>query len=297
MTVLERNSNMNEQIFRFLHEKRTDAEIAKAANISFHRIISRGEVSKSPVSPNPGLIKTVAGFLGFMGSVLLIFLVHAFKARINNEGNIQKNSDTVVFQRIPYLKNKTVANNAFEKIAIDLQVKQFLEKGSVIVFSSFDDKEGKKTIAMGMVQGAVALGKKILLVDVDGKITAAKPQGADFISLSAMAENWKQVDKLKSLFKEWKEKYDVVVIKNSSIAKDPSSLLLMSEATLNLLIVDARRTKMKRIEDTDLLKIELGLANTQFVLNRNGYTPSLFSEGYRIVRSVSLKKPFIKFKR
>lgn len=296
MTVLERNTSMNEQIFRFLHEKRTDAEIAKAANISFHRIISKGEVPKVPVSPNPGLLKAVAGFLGFLGAVALIYMIHFLKGRVNNETSILKNSDTPLFARIPFLKNKQQSAQVFQKTAIDLQVKNWLDKGSVISITSFGKREGKRTIATGIATGASELGKKILLVDVDGTTDSSGLKDIEVLRLTETNEHWKHPDTLKQLIQSWKEAHDVVIIKNPAASMDPAAFLLMAESTLNLVVLDSRLTRMKRIEETDMLHIELGINNIQFVLNRNGYTPTVFHEAKRMLKLILSWKPLKKFK-
>jgi uncharacterized protein involved in exopolysaccharide biosynthesis len=48
--------------------KRRDAEIAKSAKISFHKIITRGEASQQPVSPMRSIIIIVAAIMSMIGS-------------------------------------------------------------------------------------------------------------------------------------------------------------------------------------------------------------------------------------
>ncbi len=142
MTILERNFNLNDQIYRFLREKRTDAEIARAASISFHRIITRAEVADKPVTPNPTLLKVLGGFFGFLGGTFLIYLVHFMKDRVNNEASILKNSDIPVFAKIPFFDKNIRREVVFGKIAVDLQVKKALAKNAMVVITSFNNREG-----------------------------------------------------------------------------------------------------------------------------------------------------------
>ncbi|MBL0132719.1 MAG: hypothetical protein IPP79_01235 [Chitinophagaceae bacterium] len=60
-----------------MHSKRTEAQIARAATISFHRIITSGEVPKEPVTPNAGLLKVLSAFLGFWGQLQISIMLHA----------------------------------------------------------------------------------------------------------------------------------------------------------------------------------------------------------------------------
>lgn len=295
MTVLERNFNLNDQTYRFLREKKTDAEIAKAANISFHRIISRGEVPKKPVSPNPSLMKAVAGFLGFIFGVALVYLVHFLKGRVNNETSVLKNSDTPVFGRVPYLKNPAVYNKAFQKLAVDMQIKNMLNKNSVVVISSFGNLEGKRTIATGLARAAAILGKKVLVVDADSAMERSLEDELNIVRLNETNNKWKQPEVLKALIASWQKEYDVIIIKNYPVNADPSSLLLMHEATSNLLAIDTRTTKLKKVEEADMMRIELGLDNIQFIIHRDGYTPTIFYEVFRVLRTISFKKPYINF--
>jgi len=90
LNILNREFNMYEKNYNFLNEKRIEAEIAKSAKIAFHKIISPGEVPKSPVSPIRGIIIVVAGFLGLLGSIILIYVVHIAKAKVNDAFTIEK---------------------------------------------------------------------------------------------------------------------------------------------------------------------------------------------------------------
>lgn len=278
MTVLERNFDLNDQIYRFLQEKKTNAEIARSASISFHRIIARGIVPDIPVSPVPTLIIVLGGFFGLLIGVTLIYLVHFLKDRVNNETNIQKSCDTVVFAKIPYLKNGNQSKVIFDKIGIDLQVQKNLEKGSVISISSFIDSEGKKTIALGLARASEVLGKKTALLDSDQSFKNAVYENIDVLSLPELCSEWKQPDKLKTFIEKIRNEYDVVIIKNRPLSKDSSALLLMSSASLNLFVLDSRRTKLKKVQQIDSMKDELGLKNIQFILNRDEYTPSVYSQ-------------------
>ena len=50
----------------------------------------------------------------------------------------------------------------------------------------------------------------------------------------------------------------------------------MSLASLNLMILDSRKTAEKTIIEIELLKDEYQLPNVWFVLNKAGYNPSIF---------------------
>ncbi|HNP22880.1 MAG TPA: GNVR domain-containing protein [Panacibacter sp.] len=290
MVILDRNFGLNEDIYKFLHEKRTDAEITRAANISFHRILAAGEVPTTPVSPNVTLLKAVAGFLGFLGGIFLIYLVHFIKGRVNDLNSIQRSSDTPVLAAIPFLSKEKGRELFFDKTAIEIEIKKWLSPGSVIVCSSFDKNEGKRFVAVSLAKSIENLGKKVLLVDVDSTIGEAIPNEVNMVSLPASGLKWKQPDVWKNLVSKWKEDNEVIVIKNAPLKKESSSMLAMASGTLNLFLLDSRNTRKSRIEEADLLKEDLQIPNMQFLLNRSGYTPTLFTQAFDITKRIFKKK-------
>ena len=290
MVILDRNFGLNEDIYKFLHEKRTDAEITRAANISFHRILAAGEVPTSAVSPNVTLLKAVAGFLGFLGGIFLIYLVHFIKGRVNDLNSIQRSSDTPVLSAIPFLSKEKNRELFFDKTALEIEIKRWLGPGSVIVCSSFDKNEGKRFVATALAKSIENLGKKVLLVDVDSTIAGSASNELNLVSLPVSGLKWKQPEVWKKLIDKWKEDNDVVVIKNAPLKKESSSLLAMASGTLNLFLLDSRNTRKSRIEEADLLKEDLQIPNMQFLLNRNGYTPTLFRQALGFARRIFKKK-------
>jgi len=262
MSILNRDFGLNEEIYRSLHEKRTEAQIAKAATISFHRIISEGEVPTLPVSPNKTILTALATILGMFAGVILIYTVHGMKGRINGPDNISRNSDTPICAMVPFLNKAAQKRLFFKEWIFELELKNMLQDGKVITLSSFDKLEGKSFITNGIYKQAELLEKKILLIDA-----AATAQGK-----LEKPTNWNVY------IQSFKSKFDVILIKNFALQNNPAGMMVMAVSDLNLFVVDSRRTKATRIDDADLLKTELNLQNFEFILNRAGYIPSLFGQ-------------------
>jgi len=264
MGILDRNFDLNDQTYRFLSEKRTEADIAKAATISFHRIISVGEVPEKPVSPNVIIITILAGILGLFSGVFLVFGVHSLKARVSSLDIIHRLSDTPVAASIPYYNyNKTNKKPRFLKSwVLQMELKGALNEGMVITVTSFKPLEGKTFISTNLELEAALLDKKTLLLIAEQELKGELEKPS----------NWKKhIELLRSEF-------DLIIIKNFPISENPVSIMLMAVANLNLLMLDSRRTKKNCIEEADALKDELNLPNMQFVLNRAGYIPSLLTQ-------------------
>jgi len=270
MTILGRNFGLNDEIYRSLHEKRTEAQIAKAATISFHRIISEGEVPEKPVSPNRVILTILAAILGLFGGIGFVYSVHTVKGRVNNPETINRLSDIIIAAAVPYLKKQTERLLFFKSWALELELKGNLKTGAVIAISSFDRLEGKSFITNHLFDAASLLDKSILLINAAEQVSGEFEKPA----------NWKKY------IDEQKGQYDLLLIKNVTLQNHPIGIMIMANSDLNLFILDSRRTKKARIEEADLLNEELHLPNVQFVLNRAGYIPSLFTQVKGIFSSI-----------
>lgn len=259
MAVLERNFGLNEQIYRFLHEKRTEAEIAKAATISFHRIISPGEPAVKPVSPNVGIIKILAVILGIFSGISLVYGIHALKARVNDELTINRLSAIPVAASVPFFEKKARKNAFFQRWVLQMELKGLLNKGSVVVLSSFKQGGGSDFISAGLHQELRRMGRKVTLLNV-----AALGLESSFTP-----------EAFRSFVEEEKAKADIILFNNFPIHDEPAAIVPIAAADFNLIVLDSRRTKKECITETNLLQEELKTNEMQFVLNRAGFTPSL----------------------
>lgn len=290
MGILNRNFVLNEQTYNFLHEKRTEAEIASAATISFHRIISRGDVPKAPVSPNAGLLKILAGFLGFLGSLTLIYLVHAIKGKVNDSTTIEKKSSIQLATSTPMLKNHNAVRSHFHKMAIQLEVKELLKPDSILTLSSFSKNEGKCFNAANLAREMMIQQKKVLLVDADGELTRKGVvngrEGFSYADLSTAAFSFSNSITLAQQLAAWKKEYDIIIVKNENIDNASIGLLLMKMADANLFLFDSRITPARMVPDAQLLHEEYQFTNIQYLLNRAGYNPNVLVQAMTICSSL-----------
>jgi len=74
LVILERDFRHYNDTYNFLNQKRMEAAIAEASNISFHRILQFGETPKEASSPNTKFLTIVGGFLGFTFGCLISYL-------------------------------------------------------------------------------------------------------------------------------------------------------------------------------------------------------------------------------
>jgi hypothetical protein len=287
MNILSRNFMLNEQTYNFLHEKRTEAQIARAATISFHRIISPADVARAPISPNATLIKILAAFLGFLGSVTLIYIVHAIKGKVNDATTIEKKSSIPIAACVPMLKKTNQVLLYFHKLALQLEIKNLLQPKSVLTISSFDKEEGKLFNTIHLAKELVLQNKKVLIADADGSMNKKMQNVASefqYLDLTAMPGIFTNSEILKQQLITWKQQYDYVIVKNESINHAANGLLLMKLADANLFIMHSRRTPAKMVTETELLQEEYKFNNMQFLLNGAGYNPNLLAQAFDFIK-------------
>jgi uncharacterized protein involved in exopolysaccharide biosynthesis len=277
LNILNREFNMYEKNYNFLNEKRIEAEIARSAKIAFHKIISPGEVPKSPVSPIRRIIIVVAAFLGFLGSIILIYIVHIAKAKVNDAFTIEKNSTIPIAFSTPFIKKNDNIMDNFLKEALQMELKGMIEKQSIIVLSSYDKSKDHLFHSSNLAKAFVAQGRKVLIVDATGQLKGTIDE-KDYLNYS---DNH-FMNYTKTIFQEEiktkLQEYDLCLIHNQSINEDKLGLLFMSLASQNLMVLDSRKTAEKTIVKIELLKDEYQLPNVWFALNKAGYNPSVFEE-------------------
>ncbi|MFM2226280.1 MAG: Tyrosine-protein kinase wzc [Bacteroidota bacterium] len=277
MNILQRDFNLNEQTYNFLQQKNTEAEIARAAAISFHRIIQYGEIAKDPVSPNPSLLKALAIFLSLLFSALAIFIVSSVRGSVGDETLVYKNSDTKVLQSIPYINDADKLNDYFKKWFIELDFNRTIKKHDAVNVSSMHLNEGKRSIAFGLANAAHELGKNVLYVSMDGRL-ASNFSKVKTIQIQDTKTNWQLPEVFDELLKNWKLEYDVVIIQNISMNQNSDSMLAIRNADLNLFVLDSRYSKLKFVNEIDNLKEKMNLQNFYYLVNRAGYSPSILTK-------------------
>jgi hypothetical protein len=286
MNDLERDFSLNEQLYRFLHEKKTEAEIAQAARIAFHRIITVGDVPKKPVSPNTGLIKIVSGMLGLLAAITLIYIVHFQKARVNDADTLQRTTSQPLDTCIPFTKTASEKQLFFRKWFVELELRNVISAGKVIAVNSTKSGEGKRFTATALAATAAAAGYNVVLADTDGKVSKHDiPADVVYVNVTEMREI-RSKETLLRLIDSWKTTNNLIIWKNAEAESNPDALNIMAAADTNFFLADSRITKRSAIAKFDQQCIELKLPGTAYVLNRSGYTPSLIRETVSVIRKV-----------
>ncbi len=286
LTVLNREFEIYQQTYNFLNEKRIEAEIAKAARIAFHRLITPATLSKTPVSPNYTIIKIVAAMLGMFGAIMLIFVVHMLKARVNNSMVIEQTSMIAVVAQVPKLKKRGEEEKHFLQMLAQLEVKQLMPSGGITCLNGFKTREGAKYITHNLLKTYEFQERKVLLIDFHGHIFPSLSCSLEPVQVNSSIwalnidhESVKHLSSaaLKAFIRQFADGFEQVLVLNDQLT-GLFAVTVMSASDLNLVSVDARLTPAKNILKVDLLKEEFSLQNVYFVLNRAGYNPGIIRE-------------------
>jgi uncharacterized protein involved in exopolysaccharide biosynthesis len=266
MTIMERDFNLNQKIYNFLNEKRTEAEIARAASLSFHRIIADGEVPQTPVAPKPVLIKIISGILGLMAGVGLVIAWGMIVPRVQDEADIEKTSLIPFLGSIPFCFKSQDKQRAFRSLALQLQLKNFLQEKTIIALSSWSNNEGRGFVLKNVVPALEKLGYKTAILSLENENISLEELNTRLTHAHSDAR--------------------VILVENYDVKNNMESVAVMKAVDLNLWLLDTRHTNPAVLAEADLLMEEYQIKNLHFLLNRNGNRPSLFMQIWNALASL-----------
>jgi len=296
MIILERNFQLNQNIYNFLMEKRTESAIAESATLSFHRIIQKAELPTKPVSPKKTFTIIVFAFLGLLAGISLVYIYDAVSARIKYKDELEKMSSCPVIGDVRHEINKTDSMVDFLTLSSKLYAKS--NSSQTFLITSGVDGEGKTFIAANLAKAFAQIGINTLLVSSDlrdKKITESNnlvgkkgfvnyvtgenikncfypsatkklsimPTGiSDLIPEAVFAYEGFQ-EKMTKL----KEKFPIVIWDSPSFDTAIDALSLMKTADSVLYIFRANFSKTKLAIEPDLFKAEYGFEHIRLILN------------------------------
>ncbi len=291
---LERSNQMNESIFRFLHEKKTEAEIARAAKMSFHRIIDFGEVPTTPTSPSPSLFKALAAFLTFLFGTLLSIILFKVRFPIGDEEFIQKRTLLPFIKSIPFFKNRMSEQLFFSQWASVLWLNEYFGKDKILCLTAVRTGNQKEFITDRIATALQIMGKKVLVIYAEENTiysNSKKLYDAAFIDhLLNEDQTWKS-DEL--------NQYDCVLCDPGTLDHEARSFLILSACSSTILVIDSLNSKATEVDQANEISETLQGLKLEIVLNRSSYYPKLISLnkildlGKRILRFEHKLKPSV----
>lgn len=166
MIDLEREFRQNQELYAFLKRKMMESDIAKAAEISFHRLIEKAVPAGQPSSPNRPFNVALAGFLSLLLSIALVYSVHAMKGTITSRYQIEQTTKSRVLGVVKKVEGGHDDCGIHAIIPPLIPMLNSKEKVSIAVTSSIQ-KEGKTFISKALAKAMALSGRNVLLVDLN----------------------------------------------------------------------------------------------------------------------------------
>lgn len=178
MINIQRKFDLNNTVYTFLLEKRAEAGIAKASNVSDNRIIDNASTyNSSRIKPKEKQNLTIAIFLGLLVPLLAILMIDYLNNKVIDKKDVEKGTKAPVIGYISHNRLKTeipVIENPGSTIAesfrsVRTSLKYFVKeiKCPVISVSSTITAEGKTFVSANLAAIIAMSGKKVLLVGLD----------------------------------------------------------------------------------------------------------------------------------
>ncbi|UTW63942.1 AAA family ATPase [bacterium SCSIO 12741] len=301
LVILERDFKLNQKIYNFLAEKRTEASIAEAANISFHRIIQHGLIPRIPVSPKKNMVVIISVFIALLGSISLIVIHEMLQGKVNSREELEATSATPLCGEIPHLSAKSNGKDeaAWQSLATNLQLLKRVVRGSAVSLVSSHHGEGKTTSVRGLAKAYGLMGWRVIVLDgnlinpdLSAQMQCESHAGlAEILNGSGTlenclvqneTENWSFLPagnnrnfplrlynqpQLEELINSLKKDFDLVLIDSPDLATSIGALKWMEYSNQSIWVIHAKRSKEKDLMAVDKISEEYGFSNLSILLN------------------------------
>ena len=175
---LQRKFSVNEKIYSYLLEKRSETAILKAATVSKNRIIDTALCPEEPIKPKRKLIVLVGMILGLIAGIALAFLRAFLDDRIKSEEDISHGTHVPLLGMIPHIKQdaetltvmtspKSIVAESFRHLRTNLQFMEREKSAHIISVTSTIGGEGKTTVSMNLAAIMSMAEKKTILLNMD----------------------------------------------------------------------------------------------------------------------------------
>ena len=174
---IQRNVEVNQNIYTFLLQKKAETSIAKATAVSDNRILDKASLGDKPVSPNKLLLLAILFVFTFLIPGGYILGKSLFKSTVQNRDDVVKLTSVPVLGVVGHSDEKTnlVVNNrpkspiaeAFRTIRTNMQYYGLGEVSKVITITSSVGGEGKSFVTLNLATIIAMQGKKVLMIGLD----------------------------------------------------------------------------------------------------------------------------------
>jgi len=178
MVNMQRDFDINDEIFTFLLQKRSEAAISLASNYPDYEISERARaITSRIISPKKPLNYMLALFFGLLIPTLYLMIRDFFDDKIRSINDAEYMLHRSVMSVI-YTNNlkseavvaefpKSAISESFRNLRSSLFLKSDHEKSKVILVTSSQPQDGKSFVSLNLSSSIASVGYKTILIDCD----------------------------------------------------------------------------------------------------------------------------------
>lgn len=177
---IQRRFLLNESIYNYLMQKRIEAGIAKASNISDSKVINKARLSqKRSIAPKRNIIMLIGLILGLIIPSASILIKFFLNDKITNQETIEHYISAPIIGSIPHnpLKRKdqlpiisspkSGVSESIRSLRINLQYLAADKRNKVIGITSSVSGEGKTFFSSNIAASIALSGAKVIVIGAD----------------------------------------------------------------------------------------------------------------------------------
>jgi len=178
MVGMQRKFNLNDNIYTFLLQKRSEAAISLASNYPDYEILEPARnITSKIVAPKKAVNYLIALFFGLFVPTLYLMIRDFFDDKIRSindaEYMLHRSVMSVIYSN--NLKSEAVVadfpksaiSESFRNLRSSLFLKSDHEKSKVILVTSSQPQDGKSFVSMNLASSIASVGYKTILIDCD----------------------------------------------------------------------------------------------------------------------------------
>ncbi len=175
---IERKFKLNDAIYTFLLQKRSEAQIARASNAPDYEVVDQARnITTAVIYPKRSLNFIIASIGGLLVPFIIIMVGEFLNMKISNKKELEAISEVPIIGHVFHNEGKnklviTAASNSpisesFRSIRTNLQFYSRGKEKQVILLTSSYSGEGKSFVAQNLASVFALFGKRTLLIGFD----------------------------------------------------------------------------------------------------------------------------------
>ncbi|HEX2848002.1 MAG TPA: polysaccharide biosynthesis tyrosine autokinase [Chitinophagaceae bacterium] len=191
LVEIQRNRNVQEQLYGFLLQKREEAAVTLASNIPDSRMIMRAR-SLGRISPKSKITWAIAVLVGLVVPLVIIITRDFMNNKVGDEQEVRQRVGIPflgIVSHIRRIKSSVIISDK-SRSAVAEQIRSLRtaigftgkdKEVKTILVTSAQPGDGKSFISINLAASFALLGKKTLLIELDLR----KPHVAKYLSINA----------------------------------------------------------------------------------------------------------------